>query len=177
MAQANNKSLTLILIIVLSILVTPICHANFTAAEIDAMLAAHNQVRSGVAPTAADMTRLVWDSNLATVAQNWANQCVFSHNDGRNTDYAALSTNAGQVGENIFVTTRPRADALSGPNSAVVSWASEVTDYNYSTNSCISGEICVHYTQLVWANSLRVGCGVSQCPTITGLSSAFIHIQ
>ena len=145
------------------------CYADLSATELTAMLSAHNQVRSGVTPTAANMTRLVWDSNLATVAQNWANQCNWSHNPGRNAAYAALSSNSGQVGENIYVTTAPRASALSGSNGAVALWAAEVSAYNYATNTCAAGQVCGHYTQLVWANTLRVGCGVTQCPSLAGL--------
>lgn len=163
--------------IYLTLILPLACLADLSSAEIDAMLAAHNQVRSAVLPTAANMTRLVWDPNLATVAQNFANQCNFAHNANRNLDYSALSGNPGQVGENIFVTTRPRAAALSGANSAVTSWASEAPDYNLASNTCGAGKVCGHYTQLVWANTLRVGCGITQCPSIGGLSSAFNNGQ
>jgi Cysteine-rich secretory protein family len=154
-----------------------LCQSTLTQAEANAVLVSHNQVRSGVASTAANMTRLVWDANLATVAQNWANQCNFSHNPNSNSDYAVLSTNTGQVGENIFVTTTSRANALTGPGSAVPFWASEGIDYNFSTNTCADGKVCGHYTQLVWANTLRVGCGIQQCPTIAGLPSTFNNGQ
>jgi len=40
---------------------------------------------------------------------------------------------------------------------------SEKANYNYSANSCSA--TCGHYTQVVWRNSLRLGCGVKNCTT------------
>lgn len=151
--------------------------AVLTQAEINTVLGEHNNVRANVQPTAANMTRLAWDTNLATVAQNWANQCTWAHNGNRNVDYAALSANTGQVGENIFVTTRTRAAALGGAFSAVTNWASEAASYNYATNTCAPGAICGHYTQLAWANTLRVGCAVTQCASMNGLGPEFNNSQ
>ena len=145
--------------------------AALTTAERDALLAQHNQIRSAVLPGAANMARQEWDANLATVAQSWAAQCNFSHNPNRSSAYAALSNNSGQVGENIYVTTASRASALAGANSATGLWAAEVSDYTYASNSCAPGKVCGHYTQLVWANTRRVGCAVQLCPTVTGLPS------
>lgn len=143
--------------------------ATLSTPERDALLAQHNQTRSSAVPSAANMTRLVWDANLATVAQLWAAQCNFAHNPNRGSAYAALSPNSGQVGENIYVTTGSRASALTGANGASALWAAEVSDYNFAANNCASGKVCGHYTQMVWANTRRVGCAVQLCATVTGL--------
>jgi pathogenesis-related protein 1 len=42
-------------------------------------------------------------------------------------------------------------------------WADEAGDYDYRTNRCKSGAQCGHYTQIVWADTQRVGCGVATC--------------
>ncbi len=34
-------------------------------------------------------------------------------------------------------------------------------------NTCQNGQVCGHYTQLVWANSNRVGCARVTCPSMT----------
>ena len=149
---------------------TPAAFAALTQAEIDQILADHNAVRSAVSPTAANMTRLVWDPALATVAQGWVNQCIWGHNASAGTEYAQLSPNPGGVGENVFVTTSSRASALAGSGSAVALWAGEVTNYTYASNTCASGQVCGHYTQLVWANTLRVGCAINQCASLSGLT-------
>ncbi|MCA9679617.1 MAG: Fis family transcriptional regulator, partial [Myxococcales bacterium] len=116
--------------------------------------AAHNQVRAsvGVGP-------MVWDPEVAAIAQGWADQCVdvtapiglVDHNAGRSDNYP------GYVGENIYGSS----GAVTGPD-AVSSWASEAADYDYASNTCAG--VCGHYTQVVWATSTKLGCGVSTCP-------------
>jgi len=144
--------------------------AALTQAEIDPILADHNAVRSAVSPTAANMTRLVWDPALATVAQGWVNQCIWGHNPSAGSEYAQWSPNSGGVGENVFVTTATRASALSGSGSAVALWAGEKPNYTYATNTCANGQVCGHYTQLVWASTLRIGCAINQCASLSGLT-------
>ena len=121
--------------------------------------AAHNEVRDGVGVAA-----LVWDPALAAIAQEWAEACVdneapaglIDHNPGRSDDYP------GYVGENIYAST----GTPTGP-AAVAAWASEAADYDYATNSCATGKVCGHYTQLVWADTARVGCGIAACASLT----------
>ncbi len=114
---------------------------------------AHNAVRASVG-----VPPLVWDPELAVVAQTWADGCVdnesptglVDHNADRSSNYP------GFVGENIYGTSQtPTAQG------AVDRWAAEAADYDYDSNSC-SG-VCGHYTQVVWATTERLGCGVSQC--------------
>ncbi|KAM4676039.1 uncharacterized protein O3C94_008681 [Discoglossus pictus] len=42
-------------------------------------------------------------------------------------------------------------------------WASEVKNYSFEDNICIPHQQCGHYTQVVWANSYKVGCARSLC--------------
>lgn len=59
------------------------------------LLSSHNTKRTIVSPTASKMMELLWDSNLESVAQNYAGQCYWGHNPNRNTQ-------AGEsVGENL----------------------------------------------------------------------------
>jgi pathogenesis-related protein 1 len=126
-----------------------------TSAEIQTILSLHNQARCAVNPPAESMPALVWDTTLASVAQNWADQETFGHNANRTSDYAALG-GSGYVGENIAL----------GMGSATLAglvnlWIEEGINYDAAANTCASGS-CGHYTQVVWADTLRVGCGVSQ---------------
>ena len=122
--------------------------------SLSGITAAHNTVRSGV-----DIPLLRWDDELAVVAQTWADRCVdneaptglVDHNAGRSDNYP------GYVGENIY-----GSGGAPSASQAVNLWAAEVADYDYDSNSC-SG-VCGHYTQIVWATSQRLGCGVSNCP-------------
>jgi len=154
----------------LAALFSPWLQAALTAQEAASELAAFNQVRSNVAlgsvsgqPSAANMARLVWDADLAAVAQSWTDQCVFAHNPNRTSAYASRTGATGPVGENLYASSGTRAGALSG---SVPAWASEVVNYNYAANTCANGQVCGHYTQVVWATTLRVGCGITFCPTM-----------
>lgn len=110
--------------------------------------AAHNAVRASVSPPAATpIPDLVWDPAVAAVAQAWADQCTFDHN-------------TQGYGQNIYASAGdppPTADAV------VADWASEAGNYDYTTNTCNGS--CGHYTQVVWAASLRLGCGYKHCTT------------
>ncbi|HUQ87665.1 MAG TPA: CAP domain-containing protein [Vicinamibacterales bacterium] len=129
-------------------------YAQLSAMEVNEILAAHNDVRCNVHPSAASMPELVWDPVLAQVAQNYADTHTFSHNDHRTEDYAALG-GSGYVGENFGF-------GLIDPVSLVGLWAAEGASFDAVSNTCLAGDFaCGHYTQLVWANTTKVGCGLS----------------
>jgi len=114
-------------------------------AGVQQMLNAHNAWRSrtGVPP-------LTWSPQLATFAQEWANKLAqenqFEHR--KNSPY----------GENLAWAS---GQQLS-PERVVNMWGDEVKDYNYASNSCKSGKMCGHYTQIVWRNTKQVGCGMAR---------------
>jgi pathogenesis-related protein 1 len=114
------------------------------------LLTAHNEVRAHATPAPQPPLRpLTWSEELAAKAQAWANQCHWAHNPDR-----------GDVGENIAAAAPPD----SRTDQAVVEdWASEVADYTYATNQCAPGEVCGHYTQLVWRDTTQVGCATALC--------------
>ena len=107
-------------------------------------LNAHNTARSQVGVGA-----MTWDNTLATYAQNYANQ--------RKAD-CNLVHSGGPYGENIAW----GSPSLTG-TGAVNMWVAEKADYDYNSNTCASGKVCGHYTQVVWRNSVRLGCGRVQC--------------
>lgn len=111
---------------------------------LNGITALHNEARANVNPPAASpIPPLVWDANLAAVAQAYAENCVFQHS-------------GGPYGENLYASS-----GGSTPSDVVSSWVSEVADYDYASNSC-SG-VCGHYTQVVWASSQKLGCGMATC--------------
>jgi len=122
---------------------------------------AHNQVRHNVnngvysnQPIAnPPLLDLVWDQNLADSAQLYANQCTWQH-----------SSNRINTGENLYVSLSSQAGQVSTIEQAVYSWAEgEYLDYNFSSSTCNAGKMCGHYTQVVWQNTLQVGCAVAAC--------------
>merc|ERR1719334_2205730 len=49
----------------------------------NAIVALHNRYRSEVKPAAIDMKPMYWDDGLATLAQKWADTCVYKHGHPR----------------------------------------------------------------------------------------------
>nr|XP_040241726.1 uncharacterized protein LOC109762454 isoform X2 [Aegilops tauschii subsp. strangulata] len=98
----------------------------------------------GVAP-------LAWDDTLAAYAQRYAGErkgdCKLVHSDG-------------PYGESIFWGNKGGNWTAS---DAVALWVQEKQYYNCSDGSCAAGKICSHYTQIVWANTTRVGCAAVAC--------------
>ncbi|XP_078588098.1 uncharacterized protein LOC144869084 isoform X2 [Branchiostoma floridae x Branchiostoma japonicum] len=129
--------------------------SDLSQEQINTILQAHNNYRKAVNPTATNMEYMEWDDSLATIAQDWADGCDFAHNSNRGDNYA------GSVGENIYAGTGSYTAGSETEN-----WHSEVSDYTYSSNSCRSGAVCGHYTQVVWATSKKLGCGVKLCSTL-----------
>ncbi|KAL0412674.1 UNVERIFIED_CONTAM: Pathogenesis-related protein 1A [Sesamum radiatum] len=41
---------------------------------------------------------------------------------------------------------------------AVQMWLDEKKFYNVGSNTCVEGEMCGHYTQVVWRDTTHVGC-------------------
>ncbi|KAK4254074.1 hypothetical protein QN277_009503 [Acacia crassicarpa] len=105
---------------------------------------AHNVARSQV-----NVPNIDWDDTVAAYAQNYASQ--------RKADCQLIHSN-GQYGENIAWSSGDMSGA-----DAVKMWVDEKAYYDYDSNSCASGQECGHYTQVVWKDSVRVGCAKVTC--------------
>lgn len=106
-------------------------------------LNAHNRARSEVG-----VGRITWDANVAAYAQNYLNQLRGS---------CQMVHSGGQYGENLAWSS---GDMTA--TGAVNMWVDEKKNYDYNSNSCFNGE-CLHYTQVVWRNSVRLGCAKVRC--------------
>ncbi len=49
------------------------------------------------------------------------------------------------------------------PGEVVRMWVEEKRHYDAHADRCAPGKQCGHYTQVVWANAGRVGCGMARC--------------
>ncbi|CAG7885005.1 unnamed protein product [Brassica rapa] len=116
-------------------------------------LDAHNQARAAVG-----VDPLAWDETVAAYAQDYANQrrgdCAFP------MERTSLQENMN-IATTIFCIAWSSGD-MSGVE-AVNMWVSEQADYDYGSNTCASGKQCGHYTQIVWKNSVRLGCAKVSC--------------
>ena len=135
-----------------------------TESDKQKLLDTHNDQRSetalgqtGSQPMATNMIKLVYDDDIAATAKAWADRCEFEHDFDSN------------FGENLYVTgsTADDRDNIEQLVSGIQGWFEEHEDFTYSSNSCESGKACGHYTQNVWADTQKVGCGYAECPEAT----------
>ncbi|PIK56155.1 hypothetical protein BSL78_06941, partial [Apostichopus japonicus] len=102
----------------------------------------------------------VWDTGLALEAQQWLEECRAEYPLARSKIYT-------NVGHNLFI-DYPDCSGTDPPTPVtkpVSSWYNEGNDYDYDSNSCPNG--CDNYTQQVWANTEKVGCGIKYCEEAT----------
>lgn len=97
---------------------------------------------------------LMWDSKLENYAKWWAGQrredCQLMH---------SFPEDDFKLGENIYW----GSGSTWTPMDAVGAWASEEKYYTYKTNSCEEGQMCGHYTQIVWKDTRKIGCARVIC--------------
>ncbi|KAF9587688.1 hypothetical protein IFM89_004520 [Coptis chinensis] len=110
----------------------------------------HNDVRAkvGVGP-------LRWNRTLENYAKNYAIK--------RSGDCELIHSH-GPYGENIYW---GQGEGVTDAAAAMRCWVDEEIDYyDYNANTCIDGKDCLHYTQIIWKNTVQVGCGMAQCTTV-----------
>ncbi|KAE8605423.1 hypothetical protein XENTR_v10015128 [Xenopus tropicalis] len=116
----------------------------------------HNLLRRSVDPTAKDMLKMEWSPGAALNAQNAAAKCVMQHSSA--TERQIQDPFNYVCGENIYVTT-----AKPDWAAAVNSWFNERNDFTYGVGPN-SDKMIGHYTQVAWAKTYLLGCGLAFCP-------------
>ncbi|PFH54643.1 hypothetical protein AMATHDRAFT_135037 [Amanita thiersii Skay4041] len=111
--------------------------------DIETYLSAHNKLRAqhGANP-------LTWNEELASKAQQWANDCHWGHSGGT----------LGSFGENLAAGTGSTFDIAS----AVKAWTDEVDQYDPNN------PVPSHFTQVVWKSTSEVGCAMQSCHDLLG---------
>ncbi|KAI1702970.1 cysteine-rich secretory protein family domain-containing protein [Ditylenchus destructor] len=137
-----------------------------------AYVALHNELRSKLAhgkskdnggskmPKGQNIYKLEANTSLESTAQEWANGCLYEHSpkDQRN--------NAGQ---NIFQRCSTNSSQLEDLDNeltrGILKWWGELEEFGYNRDLLILGSDnqTGHWTQMAWANSTSVGCGLSNC--------------
>ncbi|GIX99830.1 hypothetical protein CDAR_460641 [Caerostris darwini] len=135
-----------------------------TNADKQLVVKLHNEYRQKVAtgherhaggmPPAANMLEMVWDNELAAVAQKHAEQCKFEHdcNECREVDRFS-------VGQNIYEGMSSGPPKHSDWEPMVKSFYDEVSMFDKSYIKPYVFGAWGHFSQVVWATSWRVGCG------------------
>ncbi|KAL9275516.1 Pathogenesis-related protein [Drosera capensis] len=128
----------------LAIFLLAMAHISYASTDQEIFLAKHNAARAsvGVGP-------VTWDETLASYARNFTESI-------KNACYPYSS--GGLYGENVAVGYGAETVDL-----ATNSWINEKSYYDHSSNKCVGGKVCKHYTQVVWRNSKRIGCASVVC--------------
>ncbi|CAD5227963.1 unnamed protein product [Bursaphelenchus okinawaensis] len=114
---------------------------------------------NGVLPAAANMYEYGYDATVEASAQAWANNCTFEHNG-----YAG--------GQNLYAVSASDGNYTELLQNSVNSWYSEIANFNISNVNDFEVDpnlVTGHFTQVIWATSYLVGCGITQCATFTNM--------
>jgi len=133
------------------------------------ILKVHNKLRAKIAngeekrgkpgpqPPASNMRKMEWDEELAKVAQRHADQCRFAHDcsDCRRVDRFG-------VGQNLYIYKQSLRLPKTNWDKAVTDWYDEVVDFsNKWVEPFQFRSETGHYSQNVWADTNKVGCGAT----------------
>ncbi|KAF8764847.1 CRISP/Allergen/PR-1 like protein [Argiope bruennichi] len=119
-------------------------------------VATGRETEAGGLPTAANMMEMVWDDELAAVAQKHAEQCKFQHDC-----YKCRQVDRFQVGQNIYMGFTYSMPSDSSWETMVKAFYDEVKQFKKEYIKPFVFGSYGHFTQVVWATSWRVGCGRS----------------
>uniref|UniRef100_A0A1I7TDQ6 SCP domain-containing protein n=1 Tax=Caenorhabditis tropicalis TaxID=1561998 RepID=A0A1I7TDQ6_9PELO len=142
-------------------------NAQFTATTQQFIVDIHNTLRSKIAlgtyvakgttkPAATNMLKMKWDTSLATSAQTYAETCPSGH------------SNIAGVGENLYWrwSSLPFSNMNVYGGAASVAWEQEFQTNGWASNTFTQALFDTeigHATQMAWANSGLIGCGVKNC--------------
>nr|AII97542.1 BLTX139 [Nephila pilipes] len=132
----------------------------------DLIVRVHNEYRDKVAtgretaaggmPTAANMMEMVWDDELAAIAQKHAETCKFHHDC-----YACRQVDRFIVGQNIYMSMSYNYPEKSNWRQMIKAFYDEIEQFDKKFIKPFVFGSYGHFTQVVWAKSWRVGCGRS----------------
>jgi len=134
--------------LIFPLLATLKINADLTQSEKDTLLSLHRMARDEL--KSPNMKQLNWDNDLAAAAQNYANKCKKMVHSGEGPENLAART-SGNVTDLFYQFYNEKAafDA-SGYRAKFLSGTYE-------------GKMVGHYSQIVWAENTKVGCGLTDC--------------
>ncbi|KAH7715309.1 venom allergen 5-like protein [Aphelenchoides avenae] len=119
-----------------------------------------------------NMRRLNWDSEIAAIAQSWADElCARNRMEHDDDETRCIIVDGEQIcgiGQNLATGSTTSENRLAPTlllNKSVEMWYGEIADANLADlNPLNFKDETGHYTQVVWADSARVGCGACTLP-------------
>jgi len=113
--------------------------------------------RPGPQPPAANMKQMVWDDELSLVAQAHADQCIFDHDCA-----SCRKVERWGVGQNLYIYKQSIRKADNDWERAVTDWYDEVSLFSNKQVEPFKFSAAIgHYSQMVWADTDKVGCGIT----------------
>ncbi|KAF8373083.1 hypothetical protein PRIPAC_79512 [Pristionchus pacificus] len=157
----------MVLTVILAV-VSSQCSGGIPDTERQSFLDAHNTLRSTISagkyvangknmPAAkTPIANMTWDCEIEKSAQKVSDTCIFAH-----------SKNRTNLGENIWTMWASYKLSVNGmAKKACNSWEVEFQKFGWAdiklTPSVFSSGIG-HATQMAWARSTKLGCGISLC--------------
>lgn len=151
-------------LVITFILFTTYAYADKVKVNPEAITRAHNELRQKY-----NSPPLSYSDALEKAAEKWAKElqsqnCQMQHSMGETGEnlywaspYITIRTDANN--------TKTRTNSLQNitDKQVVQAWYDEVKWYNYDTNSCRTGQMCGHYTQLIWNTTSTLGCAAMAC--------------
>ncbi|KAK6758463.1 hypothetical protein RB195_015965 [Necator americanus] len=112
-------------------------------------------------PTAGDMYYMMYDCDLEAEAQQHASECSLKMSN---------SFSREDVGENVHVFSGSSRSLQNAAEKAVNAWWNEMPNERFNKEMIFTEEMSydktnssLRFTQMVWAKSYRLGCGIQNC--------------
>ncbi|ELT87988.1 hypothetical protein CAPTEDRAFT_196237 [Capitella teleta] len=117
----------------------------------------HNEIRAGIPVNASNMEKMEWDDSLGSMAQEWAERCVYE------TGIPQRSNNPYKSpGQLMHISGESPISMLD----AVKYWWDFQFAYKFDTHDCLIPGRCADVRQLLWSDASIIGCGMAFCPSI-----------
>ncbi|GMR49078.1 hypothetical protein PMAYCL1PPCAC_19273, partial [Pristionchus mayeri] len=144
------------------------CPGGIPSSEVNGFLEVHNKLRTAIStgnyvakgkqmPAAkTPIANLTWDCSIEGSAQAVADTCLFAHSESREN-----------LGENLYSSWSTGGVSIDGLGvAASEKWESEFQKFGWSdiklTEEVFKSEVG-HATQMAWADSTQIGCGIKLC--------------
>ncbi|PIO55501.1 SCP-like protein [Teladorsagia circumcincta] len=134
----------------------------------------HNEFRSivarglakdkdgGNAPKAANMLKVSYDCEVEENMMEWLRQCKWAHSSYKDRK---------GWGQNLYMVDARNLNKTRMAEQSVEAWFSELANHGVPHDNKLTWKVFEHgvghYSQLVWHNSNKIGCGVMWCEKMT----------
>ncbi|KAL7074932.1 hypothetical protein ACQ4LE_006083 [Meloidogyne hapla] len=114
-----------------------------------------SQNKTGMMPTAKNIWTMKYDASLEASAQSWTSQCTLTHSGSPN-------------GENGCFIGNNETNVITALSTCCDAWWAELVNNGAPSDLVVTSSNWYptgHWSQMAWANTLKVGCGLAYCPS------------